>query len=148
MCAFKGELTNVFLGANAPLGPASSEGLCVCLYVCMSVCMSVCMPALPLFESDVSFEFLYIWCSSSIFERIYNAQSRRAESRLEYEYKTWIGRNNKINSFCKYRTGWLSIFLLNWIFCFHFFVTKMNRPMLPFFMFTFSRHLISNFYHI
>ena len=26
-----------FLGANAPLGPASSEGLSVCLYVCMSV---------------------------------------------------------------------------------------------------------------
>ena len=32
-----------FLEANAPLGPASSEGLSVCLYVCMSVCMSVCM---------------------------------------------------------------------------------------------------------
>ena len=27
-----------FLGANAPLGPASSEGLYVCLYVCLSVC--------------------------------------------------------------------------------------------------------------
>ena len=28
-----------FLGANAPLGPASSEGLSVCLYVCLYVCL-------------------------------------------------------------------------------------------------------------
>ena len=43
--------TDIFLGANAPLGPASSEGLCVCMsvYVCMSVCLSVCntLPPLP-----------------------------------------------------------------------------------------------------
>ena len=30
-----------FLGANAPLGPASSEGLYVCMYVCLYVRMSV-----------------------------------------------------------------------------------------------------------
>ena len=29
------------LGANAPLGPASSEGLYVCMYVCMYVCLYV-----------------------------------------------------------------------------------------------------------
>ena len=27
-----------FLGANAPLGPASSKGLYACLYVCLYVC--------------------------------------------------------------------------------------------------------------
>ena len=33
-----------FLGANAPIGPASSEGLYVCMSdVCMSVCLYVCM---------------------------------------------------------------------------------------------------------
>ena len=31
------------LGANAPLGPASSEGMYVCLYICISVCLYVCL---------------------------------------------------------------------------------------------------------
>ena len=37
-----------FLGANAPLGPASSEGLSVCLYVCLYVCNTLApLPFLP-----------------------------------------------------------------------------------------------------
>ena len=41
-------LYDCFLGANAPLGPASSEGLYVCMSVCMSVCMYVCNTLAPL----------------------------------------------------------------------------------------------------
>ena len=37
-----------FLGANAPLGPASSEALYVCLYVCMYVCNILTPLPLPL----------------------------------------------------------------------------------------------------
>ena len=39
-----------FLGAIAPLGPVSSEGLYVCLYVCMSICNTLApllFPPLP-----------------------------------------------------------------------------------------------------
>ena len=36
----------LFLGANAPLGPASSEALSVCLSVCMQ-CMYVCNILIP-----------------------------------------------------------------------------------------------------
>ena len=32
------QLLFLFLGANAHLGPASSEGLSVCLYVCLCIC--------------------------------------------------------------------------------------------------------------
>ena len=38
------KITIYFLGANAPLGPASSEGL----YVCLSVCLYVCNTLAPL----------------------------------------------------------------------------------------------------
>ena len=37
-----------FLGANAPLGPTSSEGLYVCMSVFMSVCLYVCKTLAPL----------------------------------------------------------------------------------------------------
>ena len=36
-----------FLGANAPLRPASSEGLYVCLYVCLYVTLQLPSPPLP-----------------------------------------------------------------------------------------------------
>ena len=41
-----------FLGSNAPLGPASSEGLSVCMYVCLYVCLyHIINDLTPLFKS-------------------------------------------------------------------------------------------------